>query len=458
MGKRVYVAMAADLIHDGHLNIINIARQLGEVTVGLLTDEAIASYKRLPLLTYEQRKKVVENIVGVKEVIPQTTHDYVPNLLALKPDYVVHGDDWKTGVQQQVRQRVIDTIQAWGGQLVEPTYTPGISSTQLINAVKARGITPQLRMSTLRRLLKSKPIVRILEAHNGLTGLIVEKAQITDNEGKLREFDGTWLSSLTHSASKGRPDIQYVDITSTAQTISEIFEVCNKPMIVDVDNGGLIEHFVLTVKTLERLGVSAIIMEDKVGPKRNSLFGTDVKQTQDTIEAFSEKIRAGKAAQATSDFMIIARIESLVLGIGLEDALSRARAYIAAGADGVMIHSKNSDPAEVLAFAKAYSEFEQRVPLVAVPSSYNTITEEELAAAGVNIVIYANHLLRSAYPAMVKTAKSILQHHRSYEAGEYCMPIKEIITLIPEPVEAPPMIKPAATMSVEPKPVADVHQ
>jgi len=457
MNKRVYVAMAADLIHDGHLNIINIARQLGDVTVGLLTDEAIASYKRLPLLTYEQRKKVVENIVGVKEVIPQTTHDYVPNLLALRPDYVVHGDDWKTGVQQQVRQRVIDTIQTWGGQLVEPTYTPGISSTQLINAIKSRGITPNMRMATLRRLLKSKPIVRILEAHNGLSGLIVEKTQFHDSEGRLQEFDGMWLSSLTHSASKGRPDIQYVDITSVAQTIGEIFEVCTKPMIVDVDNGGLIEHFVLTVKTLERLGVSAIIMEDKVGPKRNSLFGTEVKQTQDSIEAFSEKIRAGKAAQATNDFMIIGRIESLVLGVGLDDALARARAYIAAGADGIMIHSKSTDPSEMLSFAQAYALLEQRVPLVVVPSAYNTITEDELVAAGVNVVIYANHLLRSAYPAMVKTAKSILQHHRSFEANEYCMPIKEIITLIPEPVEAPTMTNPNPTF-VEPKIVSDVHQ
>ncbi|HCR41999.1 TPA: phosphoenolpyruvate mutase [Patescibacteria group bacterium] len=433
MAKKVYVGMAADLLHEGHMNIINTARELGDVTIGLLTDKAIASYKRLPMLTYEQRKRVIENIVGVKVVLPQETLDYVPNLMALKPDYVVHGDDWTTGVQSKVRQRVIETLAQWGGELIEPKYTEGISSTVLVSAISSRGVTPDERRGLLRRLIYSKPIVRILEAHNGLTGLIAEKIKIVDAEGQGREFDGTWLSSLTHSTSKGKPDIQYMDITSMAQTISEIFEIGSKPMIVDVDNGGLAEHFVFTIRTLERLGVSAVIVEDKVGPKRNSLFGTEVKQTQDNVENFCDKIRAGKAAQVTDSFMIIARVESLILGIGLEDALMRARAYIMAGADGIMIHSKNEDPKEVIEFCHAYAQFERKVPLVVVPSSYNTITENELVDAGVNIVIYANQMLRSAYPAMVKTAESILKYQRAFEANEYCMPIKEIIKLIPQP-------------------------
>lgn len=428
--KIVYVGMSTDLIHPGHINIIKEARKLGDVIVGLLTDEAIASYKRIPLLKYEQRKEILQNIMGIKKVIPQTTLDYVPNLKKIKPDYVVHGDDWKTGVQKETRKRVIHTLKKWGGKLIEPKYTPGISSTQLVNSVLKAGVTPSYRLKTLKRLLELKPLIRILEAHNGLTGLIVEKIKLAEN-GKISEFDGMWESSLTDSLSKGKPDIATVDITSRIQTIEQILEVTTKPMIVDADSGGLPEHFVFTVKSLERLGVSAVIIEDKIGAKRNSLFETDVKQTQDTIKGFCNKISAGKKAQVTDDFMIIARIESLILKAGLNDALKRAKAYIGAGADGLMIHSKEKNPREILGFCKKYKKLKYRVPLVVVPSTYNQITEEELIKAGVKIVIYANHLLRSAYPAMVKTAKSILKHHRSYEASKSCLPIKEILELIP---------------------------
>ncbi|HII17045.1 TPA: phosphoenolpyruvate mutase [Candidatus Woesearchaeota archaeon] len=428
--KKVYVGMSADLIHPGHLNIINEARKLGEVTVGLLTDKAIASYKRLPALTYEQRKIIMENIKGVSKVVPQETLDYVLNLRILKPDFVVHGNDWKAGVQREVRQRVIDALSEWGGKLVETEYTVGISSTILNKALKEVGTTPDIRMKRLRRLLDAKQIVRVLEVHNGLTGLIAEHTSNT-KERSVEEFDGMWVSSLTDSTAKGKPDIEYVDLTSRLNTIHEILDVTTKPIIVDGDTGGLIEHFPFTVRTLERIGVSAIIIEDKVGLKKNSLFGTDVAQQQDTIEGFSEKIHAGKQAQVTEQFMIIARIESLILKAGVADALKRAKAYIAAGADGVMIHSKEKTPDEVLEFCKAYASFDQKVPLVAVPSTYNIITEKELADAGVSVVIYANHMLRSAYPAMVTTARSILEHGRSYEADAQCMPIKEILELIP---------------------------
>jgi len=428
--KKVYVAMSADLIHPGHLNIIDEARKYGEVIIGLLTDQAIASYKRLPFLTFEQRKQIVENIKGVSEVVEQTTLDYVPNLRKLHPDYVVHGDDWRTGVQQETRQRVIDALKEWGGELIEPKYTPGISSSQLNAALKEIGTTPGIRLKRLRRLLHAKEIITVMEAHNGLTGLIVENTK-EDVNGTNREFDGMWLSSLTDSTAKGKPDIGCVDLTSRMNTLNDILEVTTKPIIFDGDSGGLVEHFEFMVRTLERAGISAVIIEDKVGLKKNSLFGTDVEQVQDTIENFSDKITRGKQAQVTDDFMIIARVESLILKTGMEDALKRAKAYIAAGADGIMIHSKEKTPAEILEFCEKYGRFEQKVPLVVVPSTYPTITETELKQYGVRIVIYANQLLRSAYPAMIKTARTILQHQRAFECNEFCMPIKEILTLIP---------------------------
>jgi len=426
--KIVYVPMASDFLHYGHINIINEARKLGKVVIGLLTDKAIAEYKRVPILSYDQRKVIIENIKGVYKVIPQETWDYKSNLLMLKPNYVVHGDDWKCGVQKDMGKRVIKIIKQWGGKLIEPQYTRDISSSQINKVLREVGITPQMRRKRLRKLLNAKPIIRILEAHNGLTGLIVEKTKIEHND-MIKEFDGIWLSSLTDSTAKGKPDIE---LTSRMDTISQILEVTTKPIIVDGDTGGLPEHFPYTVKTLERLGASAVIIEDKVGLKRNSLFGSEKEQIQDTIENFSHKISVGKKAQVTNEFMIIARIESLILEKGVEDALKRAKAYIKAGADAIMIHSKDKSPKEIIEFCEEYKKFNNRVPLVAVPSTYNTITENELAEAGVNIVIYGNHLLRSAYPAMVRTAESILRHGRCHEASEkYCMSIKEIINLIP---------------------------
>lgn len=422
--------MSADLIHPGHLNIIDVARDLGEVTLGLLTDEAIASYKRLPFMTYEQRKIVAENIKGIKRVVSQETLDYVPNLRKFKPHYVVHGDDWKSGAQRDIRQAVIDTLAEWGGQLVEPSYTPGISSTALNVANKEIGTTPDVRMKQFRRLLMAKPIVRVLEAHSGLSGLIVEKTRVEVNDQPL-EFDAMWMSSLTDSTMKGKPDIEFVDLTSRATTINDVLEITTKPIIYDGDTGGYPEQFALTVRRLERLGVSAIIIEDKVGLKKNSLFGTSVKQTQDSIEGFCEKIIAGNNARVTEDFSIIARIESLILKSGLDDAIERAKAYIDAGVYGIMIHSKEKSPDEILEFCRRYADQGLQAPLVVVPSTFDRITEQELIDAGVRVVIYANHLLRSSYPAMVRTAESILRHSRGHEAAQECMSIKEILNVIP---------------------------
>ena len=428
--KTVYVGMSADLVHPGHLNVLKKAADLGEVTVGLLTDAAIASYKRLPYMAFEQRKQVVENIKGVHRVVAQETLDYVPNLRTYQPDYVVHGDDWREGVQREVRQRVIDTLAEWGGELVEVGYTEGISSTQLNKALKEIGTTPDMRRNKLRRLLHAKPMVRFMEAHNGLTGLIVENAGIDTEEGR-REFDGMWASSLTESTAKGKPDIEAVDVTARTQTMNDILEVTTKPIVYDADTGGKLEHFQFTVRTLERLGISAAVIEDKVGLKKNSLFGTDVPQTQDSIENFCAKIKAGKAAQVTDDFMVVARIESLILEQGVDDAIERADAYNKAGADAILIHSKQKTPDEIFEFCERYRSIENRVPLIAVPSSYNQVTEDELQARGVSVVIYANHLLRAAYPAMMEAAESILENKRSREVDDRLLSIKDILELIP---------------------------
>jgi phosphoenolpyruvate phosphomutase len=420
--------MSADIMHPGHVNIIEEARKYGSVMVGLLTDEAIASYKRLPLMTYEERLSVVEQLRGVDRVVPQDTLDYVPNLEKYRPDFVVHGDDWQEGVQAPVRQRVLETLERIGGTLVEPSYTPGISSTRVQESLKEIGTTAEIRRRRLRRLMAVRNPIRIMEAHSGLSGLIVEHAAATSPDGQQVEFDGMWLSSLTDSTIKGRPDTEYVDLTSRMTTLQEILEITTKPVIFDGDTGGLPEHFAMKVKTLERLGVSAVVIEDKVGAKRNSLFGTDVEQTQDEPEAFAEKISMGKAVQATDDFQIIARIESLLLGKTPEDAIKRGEIYLDGGADGLLIHERASDVSNLF---EVLGHFKGRTPLVVVPSGYPEATEAELSAAGATIVIYANHLLRSAYPAMVEVANLILAHGRAYEADQKCLPIAAALELIP---------------------------
>ena len=428
--KKVYVAMSVDLIHEGHINIIKESAKLGEVTIGLLTDNAVASFKRLPFMPYENRKIIIEEIKGVKEVIPQTTHSYVDNLLLLKPDFVVHGDDWKTGSQANVRKDVINTLKKWNGKLVEIPYTKGISSTILNKRLKEIGTTPNVRLSMLKRLLAAKPLIRLNEAHNGLSGLITEKTKIIEN-GQQIEFDAMWSSSLTDSTAKGKPDIEAIDMTSRMNTVNEIFDVTTKPMIFDADTGGKTEHFQFAVRSLERLGVSAVVIEDKIGLKKNSLLGNDVKQTQDSIKNFKEKIIAGKNVQVTEDFMIIARIESLILEAGMDDAVHRAKEYIDAGADGIMIHSKHKTPDEIFTFCDLYNGFSKKVPLMIVPSSFNSVKESEWEERGINIVCYANQMLRSAYPAMIEVATSILKNKRSLESSDKCISIKEILNLIP---------------------------
>ena len=431
MAKKVYLGMIADIMHPGLINIINEGSKYGDVIIGLFTDKAIATHKRLPYLTYEQRETVVRSIHGVTDVVPQDEWSYVPNLVKFKPDYIIHGDDWLEGPDKYIRDEVFKVMEAMGGKGIEIPYTKGITSSGLAKEIDSLGTTPEARLKSLRRLITAKPIVRIMESHCGLTGLIIEHTKV-EVGNEVREFDGMWASSLTDSTSKGKPDIEAVDLTTRLHDLNDSLEVTTKPVIYDGDTGGKTEHFVFTVRTLERLGVSAVIIEDKVGLKQNSLFGTDAVQTQDTIEGFCAKIRAGKEAQVTRDFMIISRCESLIAGKPVDDALERCYAYVAAGADGIMIHSKNKDGMDIKEFCQRFREVDNHTPIVAVPTTYGQFTEAELAEWGINIVIYANHMLRSAYPAMVKCAERILETTRCQEASdEYCMPIKQILNLIP---------------------------
>ena len=431
MMKKVYMCFSTDIIHNGHISIIKKASELGELIIGVLSDEAVASYKRFPLLSYNERKNIISAIVGVSEVVEQKTLSYAENIKLLKPDYVVHGDDWREGFQKGIRDEVIKELSEYGGELIEFPYAENEEYNTLEKNAREQLSIPDIRRGRLKKLIDMKGTITAIEAHSGITGLIAEKTTVLE-DGKTYQFDAMWVSSLCDSTAKGKPDIELVDISSRLRTIDDIMEVTTKPIILDGDTGGLTEHFVYTVRTLERMGVSAVIIEDKTGLKKNSLFGTEVEQTQDSIESFSAKISAGKKAQKTKEFMIIARIESLILERGMSDALERAFAFVKAGADGIMIHSRKKDPSEIFEFVEKFRSHDKKTPIVVVPTSFNSVTENEFKERGVNIVIYANQLTRSGFPAMQKVAETILKNHRAMEADEMCMSIKEILTLIPE--------------------------
>ena len=399
----VYVGLAADIVHEGHINILKTASKLGYVIVGLLTDKAISSYKKLPYFDFNQRKIILENMKYVNEVIEQKTLDYVENLKMVKPNYVVHGDDWKAGIQKKTRERVIKTIKKWGGKLIEPKYTKNISSSQIKTQISNLGITPQNRLSKLRRLLNSKRIVRILETHNSLAGLIIENLSHI-NKSNLIEFDGMWSSSLTDSLTRGKPDNQSVDYSTRILGLNDIMDVTTKPLIFDADNGGRLEHMSYLVKTLERIGVSAMVIEDKIGEKQNSLFENQAKTKQDNISNFCKKLKKAKNSKISEDFFIVARIESFILGKGLRDALNRGEKYVNSGADAILIHSKEKNPSEIFSFSKAFRKIKPNIPLIAVPSTYSSVKEKELIKNGFQ-VIYANHMLRAAYPSMLNVGK-----------------------------------------------------
>lgn len=429
--KTVYTCFCTDVIHEGHLNIIHEAEKYGEVIVGVLADEAMVRFNQFPSISFEKRLEMIKELPGVSRVVVQREIMYDAIVEQLHPDYIVHGDNWKTEPLKALRDNAEKLLSAYGGAVIDVPYTYNENVRRIDVKLRERLAVPEYRRGRLRRLLELCPVVKTIEVHDGLTGLIAEKT-IVANNGELDQFDAMWISSLCDSTAKGKPDIELVDMTSRFRTIDDVMEVTTKPIIFDGDTGGMIEHFVYTVRTLERMGVSAVIIEDKVGLKKNSLFGAEVQQTQDSIEHFCKKIEAGKRVQLTDDFMIIARIESLILEQGMEDALARARAYVKAGVDGIMIHSRKKDPTEIFAFCDQFHSEYPDVPIVVVPTTFNATTEEELAAHGVSIVIYANQLIRSAFPAMEQTAKDILTHHRAKEADERLMPIKQILTLIDE--------------------------
>ncbi len=429
--KTVYTCFCTDIIHEGHLNILNEAKKYGRVVVGILSDEAMVRFNRFPTISLQERVSLVENTGLADEIIIQETIMYDGVFEKIKPDYVIHGDNWLYGPEKLIRENVVGLLSKNGGELIEVGYTVNPNVKKADDRIKEKLAMPEYRRKRLRQLLTMRPIVKALEVHSGLTGLIAEKT-IVESNGELDQFDAMWISSLCDSTAKGKPDIELVDMSSRIRTIDDVMDVTTKPIILDGDTGGLVEHFVYNVRTLERMGVSAVIIEDKTGLKKNSLFGTEVEQTQDSIENFCEKISAGKEALRTDEFMIIARIESLILEKGMDDALNRAFNYVKAGADGIMIHSRKKSPDEIVEFCKLFREKDKATPIVVVPTSFNVITEEELAEAGANIVIYANQLTRSAFPAMQKTAETILKNHRAKEADESLMPFKDIIRLIEE--------------------------
>ncbi|OPD30521.1 phosphoenolpyruvate phosphomutase [Clostridium botulinum] len=429
MSPSIYACFSTGVIHEGHMNIINEAKKYGSVIVGVLSDEACVKFDRFPTNKIEDRVEMFEKLPQVNKVVIQKTTSYKDVLNELKPDYVIHGDNWNNGPQSVIRQETIEILKEWNGQLIEIPYTKNVNVKKVDDITREKLAMPEYRRKRLRQLLKLRPIVKAIEVHNGITGLIAEKT-VVERNGELDQFDAMWISSLCDSTAKGKPDIELVDMSSRLDTVNDVMEVTTKPIILDGDTGGLVEHFVYNVRTLERMGVSAVIIEDKTGLKKNSLFGTEVHQTQDTVENFCHKISEAKEALRTDEFMIIARIESLILEQGMEDALNRAYAYVNAGADGVMIHSRKKDPTEIFEFCDKFRKTDKDTPIVVVPTSFNTVAEEEFITHGVNIVIYANQLTRSAFPAMQQTATRILECHRAKEVDDNLMSIKDIITLI----------------------------
>ena len=431
--KKIYLSLSADNLHHGHINVINKASSLGNLTIGLLTEEAILHKKRLPLLTFEQRKKIIMNIKGVTRVIPQKEWDDTVNIKKIKPDIVVHGDDWKFGIEKDLRSKVVKCLKSIGGKLVEIPHAKDAHSFNIHNEINKGlrfSVTPDSRRSSLRRLLNLKNFLTFIEAHSPLSALLVEKISIIKNK-KEKYFDGFWSSSLTDSTLFGKPDTEALDMSLRLNNIDKIFDVTSKPMIMDIDTGGKLEHLKMRINSIEKLGISAVIMEDKTGSKKNSLFEDTSNQIQEDVDIFSNKINFIKKNQMTNDFMVFARIESFILNKNLDDAMKRAKKYVKAGVDGIMIHSKLKDPKEIFKFAKAFRKFNKKIPLVSVPSTYNHVTEKELIINGFNIVIYANQLLRASYYSMSEVAKEILTNSRAKESEKKLISIKEIVNLIP---------------------------
>ena len=429
--KTVYVPLAVDLLHSVHISILKKAKRYGKVIVGLMTDKAISEYKQLPILDYNERFKILSGVKFIDEIVEQKNWDYSENIKKYKPDYFIHGDDWKKGIQKNQRKKVIKTLKRYRGKLIEISFSKNISSSEIKEKIINYVSNSNNKVSRLKQMMKAKNLVKILESHNSLTGLIIENLKIKKKKINV-EFDGMWSSSLTDSATKGLPDNSSLSFSARISSLNDMMDVTTKPLVFDADNGGQLEHLPYLVRSLERSGVSAIIMEDKVGLKKNSLFKNQSGTKQDKPEHFAKKIKIISNSRKNKDFMVIARIESFILGKGLKDALKRAEIYSKAGANAILIHSKETTPKEIFSFAREFRKSKNFIPLVSVPSTYSKTYEKDLIKNGFKLVIYANQLLRAAYPAMLNTAKDILVNSRSFDAekSNKIIPISEIISLV----------------------------
>ena len=417
--KTVYVGITGDIIHPGIINIIQKGAKYGRLIVGLLSNEAIATHKRIPYLTYEQRKAVIENIKGVSEVVPQEEWSYVPNLLKLKPDYIIHGDDWKTNYLKGIREEVFEVMKKIGGEVIEIPYTKGINSSQLFESTTNNGITAVQRLQSLRQLMNYKPIIRIMEANSGLSGLIIENLKVEKEDG-IQRFDGIFIN-LLDSNPLGISEQESSTFTSKLNTVTDILECTTKPIIYGGYTSDNYENVTFTIEKLELMGISAIIIEDKF---KN-------KQELCNEDEFCLKIKEGKKAQTNPDFMIIAGIKELILGKNIDDALKKALTSIKAGADGILISSNQKNGDDIKEFCLKLRKENKNIPIVLIPTAYDQFTEKEFAEWGANIIIYVDYLKKATYPAMKKCAETILKSERSLEVNEMCMPIKEILNLIP---------------------------
>ena len=428
--KIIYLGLTADLIHAGHINIINEALKYGQLLIGLITDQAISKEKRLPLLSYFDRKALLLNIKGVKDIVPQEDWDYSINLQKYKPDFFIHGDDWNTSEYKIIKNNCINVLSAYGGKLIEIAHTPNINSDLVVDKIRKLKNVSSLRQNTLKRLLQSKSFIKIIEVHSPMSAMIIDNLKINNERGS-NFFDGFWSSSLSDSTLFGRPDIESLDIASRLNMINNIFHATTKPLVMDIDTGGLLEHLEINIKTIEQAGVSAVVIEDKKGLKKNSLFGNEVIQHQEDVKVFQEKIKLINTIKVNDNFLCIARIESLILDKGLEDALHRASSYVDAGADMVLIHSRKKTPDEVFLFANEFKRDHPNIPLACIPTSFYTVTEGLLQDKGFNLSIYANHLIRASYKHMEKIAKSILTYQTSQYIEEDIESVKDILNLIP---------------------------
>jgi len=423
--KTVYVGMVGDMLHVGHINILKTAARLGRVTVGVLTDRAVVGYKRLPLLAFEDRVRVVESIADVAAVVPQKTLSYVENLRALRPDYVVHGDDWRYGDQvSRARAEVIATLGEWGGELVEVAYTKGISSTAIHRSGAADALFSGTRQGRLRRLLAAKPTLRIVEAHSGLSAKIA--AEVRGPDGATG-FDAVWQSGLTDAIHRGKSDGGAVDRGRRLQAVEEILDAGPLPLIYDGRAAGRPETVFDLTRALDKAGVSALCLGDRSDPDRT---GPEMSPAETVAQ-----IEAVRAACPTGAVMAISRIVVAAPGNGgsgaLDRALDRALALLEAGSDAVMFDSAADTAEPILDIAARLRRQRRDVPLFAAQSDRWGAPIHRFENAGIDAVVYETHLLRATVAPMRRAATALLAEGTG--PAPDLTPLPELRGLFPSP-------------------------